>query len=175
MHVLVAVLAALGAAAFWYYRLRALGGAARDVVDTARRVRGAYRRRLFRNKVESSTFASVDDPAAAAAAMLIALAGPDGRPSAAAEEAVKEELGRILAPGALAETFTFGSWLAGQGTDPVDLSRRFAKLWTGALTAEERAEFFDMASRVARADGEPTDLQTVALLRLKDRLGLTRR
>jgi uncharacterized tellurite resistance protein B-like protein len=175
MPVLITILAALGAAAFWYYRIRALGGVAQDVVDAAQRARGAVRRRRFRNNVESSPFASVEDPAAAAAAMLIALAGPDGRLSAAAEAAVKEELGRIVARERLVETFTFGSWLGGQARDPNDLSLRFAKLWTGMLVEEERAEFHEMASRVAAADGEPSDLQKVALLRLKDRLGLTRR
>jgi hypothetical protein len=175
MPFLIGILAALGAAAFWYYRMRAIGRMAHEAVDAAQRVRGAFRRRRFRSKVESSPFAAVDDPAAAAAAMLIALAGPDGRLSPAAEEAVRDELRRIVAPAGLDETFTFGSWLAGQATDPSDISLRFAKLWMGALTAEERAELHDMASRVVATAGEPTDLQNVALLRLKDRLGLTRR
>jgi uncharacterized tellurite resistance protein B-like protein len=175
MPVLVTILAALGAAAFWYYRVKAIGAVAHDAADVAQRVRGAYRRKRFKHRAESSAFAAVDDPAAAATAMLISLATADGRLTNAAEETIKGEMRRVMAPADLDETFTFGCWLAGQATDPSDLSLRFAKLWTTALTTAERSELYDMASRVAAAGGEPTDLQRVALLRLKDRLGLTRR
>ncbi len=174
MPVLLAMLGALGAAAFWFYRMRDMGRAAHEVVDAAQRARGAYRRKRFRDKAESSPIASVEDPAAAAVAMLIALASERGSLSPAAEEAIKAEMRQVMAIPNIDETFTFARWVAGHVTDPNTLSLRFAKLWIAALELSERADLYDMASRVVQADGEPTDLQISCLRALRDRLGLTR-
>jgi hypothetical protein len=173
MPVLLAILGALGAAAFWYYRIRDLGNAAGQVVDAAQRARGAYRRKQFRKKAESSPIEAVTDPAAAVVAMLVSLANERGSLSAAAEEAIKAEMQHVMGLVAIEEIFTFSKWVAGHATDPNILSLRFAKLWTENLQPSERADIHEMAKRVVEADGAPNDAQLSALRTLRDRLGLT--
>ncbi|PVE25982.1 hypothetical protein DC522_01720 [Microvirga sp. KLBC 81] len=174
MPVLLAILGMLGAAAFWYYRLRDVGHVAGEVIDAAQRARGTYRRKQFRKKAESSAIEAVDDPAAAAVAMLIGLASERGDLSLAAEEAIKAEMQHVMGLPNIMETFTFAEWVAGHATDPNTLSLKFSKLWVAALEDAQRADIYDMAKRVTEADGEPTASQIGALRALRDRLGLTR-
>lgn len=174
MPILVAIATALGLAAFWYYRLRDVGRAAHEVVDVAQRARGAYRRKRFRNKVESSPVAAVDDPAAAAAAFLISLAASRGSLTSRAEAAIRGEMRDVMAVPNVDEAFVFARWVADHVHDPGDLSLRFSKLWIGQLQPAERADLYAMASRIAAVDGEPTDLQIGCLRALHVRLGLTR-
>jgi hypothetical protein len=174
MPVLLAILGALGAAAFWYYRIRDVGNAAGEVIDAAQRARGAYRRKQFRKKAESSPIEAVKDPAAAAVAMIISLASERGSLSPAATVAIKAEMEHVMGLVAVDEIFTFSNWVAGHATDPNILSLRFAKLWNENLQPSERADIYEMAKRVVEADGAPNDAQLSALRTLRDRLGLTR-
>jgi hypothetical protein len=178
MPFLLIALTVLSAAAFWYFRMRDVGQAAGDIVDQAQRVRGAYRRRQFRQKVGSSPINAVDDPVLAATAMLVALAAlsasPSGRLSEKAEAAIKSEMRAIMNVAEIDEAFTFAKWVADHAADPNHLSLKFSKLWLTELNATERADLLAMASRVAEVEGPPSILQRDALVRLKDRLGLTR-
>ena len=117
---------------------------------------------------------AVQDPATAAAVMLVALATMDEPLTRAAEETVKHELRTILDSAICDETFTFACWLAGQANDANDISLRFSKLWTLSLTHDERLHFYAMAKKVAGAGGELDDPRRQTLARLKDRLGLFR-
>jgi uncharacterized tellurite resistance protein B-like protein len=137
-------------------------------------MRGAYRRKRFRHKAESSPIEAVDDPAAAAVALLIGLAGERGGISQAAEKAIKAEMHNVMGLTSVEETFTFARWVAGHATDPNTLSSRFAKLWLATLEPSQREDIHDMARRVIEADGEPTRSQINALRLLHSRLGLTR-
>jgi hypothetical protein len=174
MPLIIAIVAALVAAAFWFYRLRVYGTVVHDVIDRAERLRGAYRRHRFRRQVENSPFSAVRDPATAATTMLVSLATVHGRMTPASEEFIRAELSAIVDPMVAEETFGVGSWLAGQASDPNDVSLRFSRLWLTALTPAERAQFYTMASRLIAIDQEPDDAQRQSLSRLKERLGLFR-
>src|SRR3954466_15024320 len=113
MPIVIAIVAALGAAAIWYYRMRTIGQVAHEAIEGAQRLRGAYRRRRFRNQIESSPFLAVQDPATAATTMLVALATMDGRLTPAAEDFIRAELGNIVDSAIVEETFTHACWLAG--------------------------------------------------------------
>jgi hypothetical protein len=106
--------------------------------------------------------------------MLVALAGMNGSPGPAAEEAIRAELATVLPDESCELTYILGRRLAGQVSDPNDISLRFSKLWIGTLTTEERLDFYRMAARIVALDGEPGDFQRQTLVRLKDRLGLFR-
>lgn len=174
MPIVIAIVAALGAAAFWYYRMRTIGQVAHEAIEGAQRLRGAYRRRRFRKRIESSPFLAVHDPATAATTMLVALATMGGCLTPAAEDFIRAELGNIVDAAIVEETFIYACWLAGQASDPNDVSLRFSKLWTTVLTPEERLQFYAMAARISAMDGEPGEMQRQSLVRLKDRLGLFR-
>jgi hypothetical protein len=174
MDILIAIVAALSATAFWYYRLRPIGQGTHEAVDGAQTLVAAVRRRRFHKQVESSPFLAVQDPGTAAAVMLVALATMEGALTQAAEDAIKAELRTILNPAACDETFSFACWLAGKATDANDVSLRFSKLWTACLTLDERLHFYAMAKKVTAIAGEPDDARGQTLARLKDRLGLFR-
>lgn len=174
MPYLIVLASVIGGALFWYYRLRDLGHAANDVVDVAQRARGAYRRRQFRNKAESSPIESVDDPAAAATATLIALCRSRGEMSQECERAIKAEIVETMGLAKAEELYVFSRWVADHTSDPEHLTLKFARLWIDRLSPPERLALYGMAERVVAVDGAPTLSQEQSLKRLKDRLGLTR-
>jgi uncharacterized tellurite resistance protein B-like protein len=173
MPILVAVLSVLAGLALWRFRPQVIDEAAREMLMAAQAAKSALRRRVVRRAPRSS-LAAIDDPALAAAAMLAALAGVNGRLDAAAERVIGAELATILPDESCELTFLLGRRLAGQVSDPNDISLRFSKLWIRTLTVEERLDFYRMAVRVAALDGEPGDCHRQILARLKDRLGLFR-
>jgi hypothetical protein len=165
MHILAAILSILGAAAFWFYRMRAAGRAFSKIGDAARRIR---------NRAESPSLAAVEDPGVAAAAFLISLAGSRGSLTPEAEAAIKAQMRDVMALSDVDEAFVFARWVADHVHDPGDLSLRFSRLWIDHLEPKERADLYEMASRIAAVDGQPTDLQIGCLRALHVRLGLTR-
>ena len=74
MHIIGLIIAVLSGAAFWYWRLSLLRDAGSDAIDTVERMRGAMRRRSFRQKAETSTLASIKNRAIAAAVLCCRLA-----------------------------------------------------------------------------------------------------
>jgi uncharacterized tellurite resistance protein B-like protein len=172
MHILLLVLAVLGAVIFWIHRLRGAGTLAHAALDTAQRVRGFSRRKRFCSQAEGSPLTAVDDPAAAAAAMMVSLAASRGTLSAVSEDRIKDEIRHSMGLAHGDEIYAFGRWISDQVLDPNSLSLRFARLWLDALQPMERREFYEMCLRVILADGEPTSLQAGAAMRLKERLGL---
>lgn len=107
MHISAAFLAVLGAGAYWCYRRRAIGQAHSGVGDAAQTIRSACRRKRFRNKVESSPIAAVNDPAAAAAAFLISLAASRGGLTPESEAAIKAEIRDVMALPHVDDAFVF--------------------------------------------------------------------
>jgi hypothetical protein len=95
----------------------------------------------------------VEDPAAAAVALLIALASCRGRMSPVAEEAIRAEMRDVMALPRADETFIFARWVADHANDPNDLVRRFSKLWLGRCSPPSGPTFstWPRASRPPRA------------------------
>jgi uncharacterized tellurite resistance protein B-like protein len=167
----IAVLGAAAALGFCIWRVR---GRTAVLLAMAREalLRAVSRVRIWR-AAQAPSLATVDDPAAAAAAMLIALASPTGGLSAAAEALIKGEMLRVMHLREPDAVFALARRLAGHVNDPNELSIRFAELWTRSLTTAERFDFYKMASRVVAADGAASDAQRQALAWLKLRLDLT--
>jgi hypothetical protein len=172
MPLVLMVISVLTGCVYWYFWIRGPIQAADDIVDAAGRLRGAHRRRLFRATAEKSPISAVEDPVAAATAVLIGLAVRSGRLSERAETAIKAEMRTVMGVAEVEEPFTFAFWLAEQVNDVDDLTLKFKTLWLRKLGADERADLHAMASRVAAVDGPPSDAQRASLLLLKDRLGL---
>ena len=150
MPVLLSILGALAAAAFFYYRVRAA------------------------SRLTDETVRAIEDPALAAAALLIALASRRGPMGPAAQSAIRNEMRHVMAVPKVEEAFNFARRVAGHVKDPNELVGRFSRLWMDRLRPSERAELYDMASRVAEAYGGPTDEQAGCLRLLSEGLGLTR-
>jgi hypothetical protein len=167
MSIVAAILAILAGAAIWYWRSRNAAEAAASVVDAAQHLRGAYNRRKFRAKAEGSPVTAVDDPAIAALTFLVALASLRGPMSRATEELLQARMTALIGHADFNENFIHARWVADHVADLNDLCRKFAPLWLGRLTADERRAFHGVASEVAAVDGAPSELQQDGLKRLK--------
>ncbi len=172
MHIIIGVLGVLGALVFWYYRLKYLGQAANEMVDTAGKMRGAYNRRKFRNKVEGSPLTAIDDPQTAASVMAVAVMEEKGPLSRETEDILRRELRNSIDVQDPEEMVTFTKWVVQQTADPDNVSRRFAKMWLNGLSETERRTFLAMVQRLAGVDGEATVSQHAIISRLQERLAL---
>ncbi len=174
MPILIAVLAFVGGAFFWYYRIRDASQGAREIIDLAERARGKYARWRFKGRADESLFATVDDPAVAATAFMVSLMACERRLDKTTEAAIRHEIRAVVDPKMLDELYVFSAWLGEQVHDPETLIRKFSRLWLAELSPEDRLEFHRMATRVASSGGQvPTDLQVSALRVLESRLKFT--
>lgn len=174
MHILSLILAVAGVAGLFLWRAQSTARAAKDIVEAAETVQGAYRRHRFRTGADAAPLRAVEDPVVAAAAMLAAIARQRGRVSRAAEEAILRELKETIGAAEAREILDQALWLSDQVIDPNTLSRTYAKLWRTRLTATERGELAAMAARIAAVDGPPNGVQQETLTWLRERLDLNR-
>ncbi|MEO1406593.1 MAG: hypothetical protein AAFV54_08890 [Pseudomonadota bacterium] len=78
MHIVIAIVTAIGVIAAWYYRLKMIGGAARDVVKVADKVTNMPRKFSFMRRAAHTGLKAVDDPREAATILMILVAGAEG-------------------------------------------------------------------------------------------------
>jgi uncharacterized tellurite resistance protein B-like protein len=169
---LFAILAILGGAAFWWWRLKMIGDAANDVSDVAGRAWGKYKRNKFRKKVEDAPLQSIEDPAAAAVVMMYAMAREAGPLTDKVEAAIRAEVANTMKIADPNEIIAFSKWAASHATDASNITLRYAKLWTSALSLDERRDFLGMVERVTAAAGPSDNTTRAKLEKLSERLGL---
>jgi len=172
MHILIAILGVLGIAAFWYYRMKSVSGAAEEIIDAAERARGAFRRKRFKNKAEAATIDAIKDPRTAATVLLVAIASADGRMSEKAETAIREAMQNVFEVEKPEEELIFAKWAAADVVDLNNLVTRLGRVWVEKLDLDERRQLYELAVRIASVEREPDDLMLSALQRLRDRLDL---
>ena len=172
MHILMGLVAVLGVAAVWYWRVKALKETADDVTDMAGRAWGRWKRYKFRSKAEAAPVEAVEDPMAAAVIMMIAIAAQEHPLTPAAEAVIRNEVVKTMGIADPTELLVFGKWVASHVEDANNVSLRYAKLWIRDLSEGERKDFVQMVKRVAAADGEVTVRQQLKIAKLVERLGL---
>ena len=102
-----------------------MGQAAGEIVDSAERARGTFRRRLFRKKADAATIDAIDDPRTAAAVLLVAIASADGHRMTDAQEAtIKDAMRKTMDVENPEEGLVFARWAA---ADVVDADTLFTK------------------------------------------------
>jgi uncharacterized tellurite resistance protein B-like protein len=172
MHIILGLMAVLGGAAFWYWRVKAIKETADDVTDIAGRAWGKWKRYKFRRKAEGSPVEAVDDPVAAAIIMMIVMASEEHPLTPAAETAIRTEVVKAMGIADPTELMVFGKWVASHVEDANNVSLRYAKLWMRELSSSEREDLVQMVRRVAAADGEVTARQQHKIAKLRERLAL---
>jgi len=173
MHILLALAGILGGIAFWWWRFKMVHEATSEMTDAAGRVWGKYKRYKFRKKVEASPVDAVDDPVAAAVVMMLAVAQEEGPLKPETEAAIRKEAQETMGADDPTELMVFGKWVASHVEDANNVSLRYAKLWTGALSHEERRDLVAMVDRAAGASGPLSANQLKKITKLGERLGLT--
>jgi uncharacterized membrane protein len=171
MPFILMILGAIAGAAFWWWRLKAMGEAASEIHDAAGKVIGKYKRHKFRQKVEGATLTAVTDPAAAAIIMMIAVAQEDRPLDDETEAAIQREAVETMGQANPSEVMIFSKWVASNVADANDVSYAYRKLWTDNLTVDERRDLVAMVQRIASLRGGPTPSQKAKLEKLSERLG----
>ena len=148
MHVLIAVLTFAAGAAFWLYRLKVIGGAARDAVGAAQSVRGHVRRRRIAARSDFAPITAIDTPTVAAATWLRLrvdlLEWEDHR------DAVRAFLAEAAGQQASDEALVYAEWAAGQGVDRERATRALRDMLEGWLDEGELAELDALAGEDGR-------------------------
>ena len=171
---LFGILGLIAAAAFWYWRIKAVGQVANEVHDVAGRLWGKHKRRKFLGKVNDSPLEVIDDPATAAVILMNVIATEDGVPGHIAEAAIKKEVEGQMGISDSKEILTFGKWTANHAPDSNTVILRYGKLWSENLSVKEREELLAMISRICDLPGatNPNANKTLRQTKLRQRLGL---
>lgn len=170
MHVLIGLIAIIGAVAFWLWRVRAAAEASNEIVDAASDARAALRRYGYRRKAGQHPTESVDDPRLAAAAILAAVAKMDGDLTADQFNALRVECRASFRvdQGEADDMAAYGRWLADQCKSPDDAIRRLAKIVRDRAPKEAHGDMIRMMERVASVQGgAPSSLQKDAIEMVK--------
>lgn len=169
MHIIAGLVALIGIAAFVIYRIQSTSRAASTAVDMADDVRAAFRRFGFANKAQANPLDTVDDPRAAGAGVLVALAAMDGDLSRAQLEKVESECRRLFecSEQDATDLTAIGRWLTQQrGAD--EAVRRLSRHLASRLDAAEGEAFLDAAEAVSQVEGGTMgDSQQLAVAQLR--------
>ncbi len=170
MHILLAALGILAAAAFWIYRVRQVADHTRTVLDAAQDVKAAARRFGFRTRANQHPTEGVDDPRVTGAALLILVAEIDGGVSRAEQDCILEQLQSVFELPAFdaEELYLFAKWLASQSTNPEDMIRRLIKRTVSLGGRDTLPDMMKMVTAVGKADtGTLTDDTLQVIQKLK--------
>ena len=172
MHIVIAVLGVLVAAAFWWYRVKHMGQAAGEIVDAVGRVQGTIRRGTLRKKAAMAPVTAIDDPVTAAATVIMAIAAEGVPVSDALIARIRDEIRPIAASDKkLDEAVIYAKWASDQVADVPVVIDRTALLLKELLTEEEKRELVDMV-RTVTLPAERHEMFRRRLEQLGRKLGL---
>ncbi|TGR21517.1 MULTISPECIES: hypothetical protein [unclassified Mesorhizobium] len=172
MPFLIAVLGVLGAAAFWWYRMKAMNDAAREVADVVGRVQGNIRRKKLRKQAALSPLTAIDDPVVAAATLITAMVSEDGPILPQREAVIREVISQIAAGQKKTdEAVVYAKWAASQIDDTTIVIDKLAPFLRERLDPSERDDLLQMLNRVAQGGERSLKIPDQRMLRLRQKLG----
>ena len=175
MHILIGLLAILGAAALWYWRIKAAREAGGEVLDAANDVRLAARRFMYKHKHNTHPADSVEDPRLAASGIIVAVATMDAPISQSEIAALKKVAGEVfgVSDREALDMVSFGRWIADQCGTNDEAVRRLSKVIAKEAGVEAGPDLVRMVTEVATADGRDLDEdETAALETIRRSLGM---
>lgn len=172
VHILLAVLSAIGAIGIFLIRANLVHRAARDLVGTASDVKAAVRRSWWRRKTKVDLTRELSDPRLAATAMMQAVACSDGDMTERQKAAILDEMVRQLQMDAQAaqEMFVYGRWLISEVMDLSSFLNRASRSIAEQCTVQEQRRLLHMLESVAKIEVEVSPIQADAIERLRHRL-----
>ncbi|AGB43575.1 hypothetical protein LB516_10390 [Mesorhizobium sp. CO1-1-7] len=172
MPFLIAVLGVLGAAALWWYRMKAMNDAAREVAEVVGRVQGNIRRKKLRKQAALSPLTAIDDPVVAAATLITAIVSEDGPVLPRREAVIREVISQIAAgPKKTDEAVVYAKWAATQIDDTTIVIDKLAPFLRERLDPNERDDLLQMLNRVAQGGEQSLKIPDQRMLRLRQKLG----
>ena len=149
MHILIAIVGIIAAAAFWWYRIQYMGKAAGEVADAIGNVRGSLRRNAMRKKSAISPITAIDDPVVAAATVILAIAAEDALISDELEERLRLEVATIAASDRqVDEAVVYAKWATNQVADVPIVIDKAATLLKDTLSEHEKEQLIGMVQTV---------------------------
>jgi len=172
MPFLLAILGVLGAAAFWWYRMKAMNEAAREVADVVGRVQGNIRRKKLRKQAALSPLTAIDDPVVAAATLITAIVAEDGPVLPGREAVIRSVISEIAdSKKKTDEAVVYAKWAASQIDDTTIVIDKLAPFLRERLDVNERNDLLQMLNRVAQGGEKSLQIADQRILRLRQKLG----
>ncbi|MEO0881649.1 MAG: hypothetical protein AAFY34_02850 [Pseudomonadota bacterium] len=178
MHIVIAIVTAIGVIAAWYYRLKMIGGAARDVARVADRVVNMPRKFSFMRRAAHTGLKAVDDPREAAAILMVLVAGGEGgneltdhqRAVIMEETAEQFDLDEEEAEALLVHA----QWMVRDVQVPAGVGERMARIviTTPGIGPKELVDLDAMLVAVSEADGTAGSEGLKMLQVFRDQAGL---
>ncbi len=159
MPVIIAVLGAIAAAAYWMYRMKDAKNAAQDLMEMGNDVRLAARRFQYKRRTNVHPIDGVDDARLVAAGIMAIAAEMDGAITKAEQDVMMDQaVSTFNCTDVDAEEFiVFGRWLAAQGNNRDETLRRLIKRVITLGGVEAVPDMITMVKAVGMADGGPLD------------------
>lgn len=171
MPFLLAILGVLGAAAFWWYRMKAMNEAARDVADVVERVQGNIRRKKLRKQAALSPLTAIDDPVVAAATLITAIVSENGPVLPQREAVIRSVISEIADKKKTDEAVVYAKWAAAQIDDTTIVIDKLAPFLRERLDVAERNDLLQMVNRAAQGGEKKLEIADQRILRLRQKLG----
>lgn len=153
MHILIAIVGIMGAAAFWWYRVQYMGKAAGEVADAIGHVRGNMRRNALRKKSAVSPITAIDDPVVAAATVIMAINAEDAPLDDDQERRLREEVATIATSSQKAdEAVVYARWATDQVADVHIVIDKATILLKEMLNDEEKEGLVAMVESITPAE-----------------------
>lgn len=170
MHILLAIVGAIGAIGVLLWRMQMAANATRDIVETAQDAGRFFRSWRWRKKANANPLDLIEDPREAAAAMMVAAAQYDGSLSAREEAAIMAEMRYHFEADekTARDLLARGRWLAKDASDLGQTFHRASAAVRKRCTPKELNDLVTMLREVAKADGAPSDVVKVEIDRLAD-------
>ena len=162
MHILLAIIGILSAAAIWWWRLKMMGAAARDVAKGAKTVANMPRRFGFQRRANRGALDASDDPREAAMAIMLEVAKAAEAPGETQTDLMIDRARRTFSvTEAEAEEYLHrANWFVRQARTPDQLIRRMAGVLRKTVGPEQHTDVAEILEDLALADGQPTPEQT---------------
>jgi len=168
MHILVAVVSALGIIGVILWRLHMAAEATKGLVETANDARGLFRRWRWQRKLASNPLDLIEDPREAAVAMMVAVAQSDGAMTDRERQVILTELvARVGATERQAEELlAHGRWLTRDVRDIDHCLDKLVSLIKRQCSTDQNRDVLEMLYSVASAEGRPGEIEGTALARV---------
>ena len=150
MHILVALLGAMGVALMILWRLNHAANAARGIGEAAADERGAWRRWSWRRKSSVDLIRAFDDPRMAATIMMVVVAEYDGALTEAEHQMMRQQIcSKFGASETLAdELIAHARWLNRTGGDIGSVFLKLTPIVKAKCGPQERSELIEMLKQV---------------------------
>ena len=153
MHIVLAILAILVSALFWYWRMRDAGFVASKALETANDGRLFFKRWRWQRKL-GNPIDQIDDPRLAASGLLVLAAQIDGAISQAEQGMILTSVAKHFKASAqeAEEYLAFGRWIVGHGKSLEECQRRLINKVKQRGGTDALQDLGEMIEAVGKAD-----------------------